>query len=158
MVKNSQPNTRQGALPDVFAVFNEIGIIAQLTETKMERALPDGLRMSHFSVLNHFVRRPYPATPVQLAQAFQVTKAAITNTLNRLETRGLVEITPSSEDRRSKQVAITPRGREAHTACLEALRPELAQVEAAFGRQAFTEALPFLHQLRQWLDEERNAR
>ena len=43
----------------LFTVFNEIGIIEQLARNRFERALAtvaDGLRISHFSLLNHFVR------------------------------------------------------------------------------------------------------
>lgn len=142
--------------PQVFAVFNEIGIIEQLARTKLERLLPDGLRISHFTVLNHFIRRPGQETPVQLARAFQVTKGAMTNTLGRLEGRGLIEIVPDPSDGRSKLVSISAAGRQAHADCLLALAPELEKIEAAFGRSAFAEALPFLAELRKWLDAERD--
>jgi hypothetical protein len=42
--------------PLAFRVFNEIGIIEQLSRNLFERVLPDGLTLPQFTVLNHFVR------------------------------------------------------------------------------------------------------
>ena len=58
--------------PLVFAFFNEIGIIEQLARNAFERVMPDGLRLPHFSVLNHFVRLGGERSPGELARAFQV--------------------------------------------------------------------------------------
>ena len=64
----------------LFTLFNEIGIGNQLSSTRFERALPKGLTTSQFSVLNNFVRLGGTRSPKQLANAFQVTKGAMTNT------------------------------------------------------------------------------
>ena len=40
----------------IFEFFNEIGIISQLSSALFSRTLPDGLHVSHFSILNHMVR------------------------------------------------------------------------------------------------------
>jgi lipopolysaccharide export system permease protein len=71
--------------PALFALLNEIGIIEQLARNRFERAQPDGLRLPHFAVLNHLVRLGDGRTPGQIARAFQLTKATMTNTLQRLE-------------------------------------------------------------------------
>lgn len=39
-----------------FRVLNEIGIISQLATTAFERAMPQGMTLAQFTVLNHFVR------------------------------------------------------------------------------------------------------
>ena len=57
------------ALGYYFALFNEIGIIGQLSRAVMEAELPDGLLASHFSVLNHLIRVKDGQTPLKLAQA-----------------------------------------------------------------------------------------
>ena len=93
-----------------FKVFNEIGIIHQLGSTAFEKTLPDGLKISQFSVLNHFVRLGDDSTPLQLANAFQVTKGAMTNTLKRLLDRELITIRPDPKDGRRKRVFITEKG------------------------------------------------
>jgi DNA-binding MarR family transcriptional regulator len=143
--------------PDpVFAVFTEIGIIHQLSQTALERALPDGLRMAHFGVLTHFVRRGGQQSPTQLASAFQVTKGAMTNTLKRLSTRGLVSITTDPDDGRGKQVQITPAGKAMHRRALTAISPLMQSTLLDFTTEAFEAALPFLSQLRETLDTARD--
>ena len=145
--------------PPLFQVLNEIGIIAQLSRTMLERALPDGLKVAHFSVLNHFVRLEGtlgPArSPAQLARAFQVTKAAMTNTLQRLESRGLVEITPDAHDGRAKVVHITPAGVAMRQQALETISREYAPLAGAIGEVPGA-ILPFLRDLRARLDSARD--
>ncbi|MGB0499456.1 MAG: MarR family transcriptional regulator, partial [Rubricella sp.] len=46
-----------------FALFNEIGIIAQLSRALFEARLDDGITLPHFTVLNHLVRVGDGATP-----------------------------------------------------------------------------------------------
>ena len=40
----------------LFRFFNEIGIIEQLSRNAFERVMPGGMKLSQFTVLNHFVR------------------------------------------------------------------------------------------------------
>ncbi len=143
--------------PLVFTFFNEIGIIAQLSQTLLERSLPDGLRLAHFSVLNHFARLGGERNPAELARAFQVTKGAMTNTLQRLEARGLVEVRPDPRDGRAKRVRITRKGMRARDKAIAALAPAMAELEARFAARQFGGALPFLRQVRTYLDTARDA-
>ncbi len=142
--------------PLLFNFFNEVGIIEQLSRSRFEQLLPDGLKISQFSVLNHFVRLGVEQNPVNLARAFQVTKGAMTNTVGRLEARGLVEVTPDPKDGRGKLVRITDEGRRVREACLVAAKPVLAEMEKEFGKENFSAALPFLQQVRVYLDKERD--
>ena len=75
-------------------MFNEIGIISQLSSNRLERVLPEGMSVAQFSVLNHLVRLGGSWAPSRLARAFQVTKGAMTNTLQRLEAQGLIRSRP----------------------------------------------------------------
>ncbi|MCR9175518.1 MAG: MarR family transcriptional regulator [Alphaproteobacteria bacterium] len=140
----------------LFAVFNEIAIIEQLSRARFEEVLPDGLKISQFGVLNHFVRLGGERGPAELARAFQVTKAAMTNTLGRLDARGLVEITPNPKDGRGKQVRITDQGRAVHAASIEALRPYLEHLSETFPTQRLAAVLPVLSELRACLDADRD--
>ncbi|HJP23202.1 MAG TPA: MarR family transcriptional regulator [Alphaproteobacteria bacterium] len=142
--------------PPIFTLFNEIGIIEQLARQRLESVLPEGLKISHFSVLNHFARLGGERAPAELARAFQVTKAAMTNTLGRLEARGLVAIRPDPNDGRAKRVALTARGLKLRDRAIAALGPELAEITAHIPAQDFATALPFLQRLRAYLDEARN--
>ncbi len=142
--------------PPIFNFFNEIGIIDQLAQTLLERALPDKLKMSHFGVLNHFARLGGEQGPAELARAFQVTKGAMTNTVQRLRDRGLVEVKPDPGDGRGKLVRITDKGLRVRAKAIKAISPELAELEARFGGGKFQKALPFLRELRMYLDQARD--
>ena len=103
--KSSQPSEAT-----LFTYFNEISIIARLTIAQFERILPDGLNNSQFSVLNWFCRVDSQASPGRLATAFQVTPGAMTNTLKKLESKGLVKIEPDELCGRKKKVSMTSKG------------------------------------------------
>ena len=142
--------------PEVFRYFTEIGILYQLATTLLERALPNGLKISHFAVLNHFARLEGESTPAALARAHQVTKGAMTNTLQKLEARGYINIRPDDSDGRVKKVSITPNGLAARNVALQALAPQFGTLENAFGLDAFRDAMPFMRELRDYLSEIRN--
>lgn len=141
--------------PPLFAFFNEIGIIEQLARNRFTRVLPKGMQVSHFSVLNHFVRLGGEKTPAELARAFQVSKGAMTNTLQRLEAAGLVVVRPNDRDGRSKRVAITAEGRAARDEAIAALGPELERLAKAVDAARLEAALPLLRDVRRRLDETR---
>ncbi len=140
----------------VFAFFTEVGIIDQLARTAFTRQLPDGLQMAHFALLNHMVRLGDGWTPVRLAKAFQLTKGAITNSVSRLEARGLIRTEADPGDGRSKRVFITEAGRGAWRDCVAALTPELARIRGELGPEVFEQALPALQSVRAWLDADRD--
>lgn len=144
--------------PPAFAFFNEVAIIEQLARNRLERILPDGLLAPHFAVLNHLVRLGDGRTPTDLARAFQLAKGAMTNTLQRLEARGLVELSPDPRDGRAKRVRLTEAGRGAREACIKALGPFLAELERdGLAAEEFAAALPFLRRVRARLDRARDA-
>ncbi len=142
--------------PLVFRLFNEIGIIEQLSRTLFERVMPRGMTLPQFTVLNHFVRLGGVRSPAQLASAFQVTKQTMTSTLARLQAAGLVEIGPNPEDGRSKLVRITPKGTAMRQRCLEALTPALEEIAILIPRTDQDMLLPPLIRLRQLLDARRS--
>lgn len=142
--------------PIFFLFLNEIGIIDQLARAKFESVLPDGLRMSQFLVLNHLVRLGGQWSPARLANAFQITKGAITNTLQRLESRGCVKVSANPNDGRGKLVELTTAGRELRGSCIQNIAPLLAEMEKTFGRQQIMNTIPVLQEVRKFLDEERS--
>jgi hypothetical protein len=46
---------RDADLPLYFRLFNEIGILEQLSRARFEARLPKGVTVPHFSVLNHLM-------------------------------------------------------------------------------------------------------
>jgi DNA-binding MarR family transcriptional regulator len=140
-----------------FRALNLIGIIAQLAQTALNRVLEDGLSLAGFSVLNHFVVRGEAGkNPAALAFAFQVTKGAMTNTLQRLEQKGYVEIAPDPADGRAKLVSVTRAGRTAHARALAAIAPEIDTLLGTIPSKDFAATLPFLTQLKDVLDAARD--
>ena len=145
----------QEVLEDYFRLFNEIGIINQLSSNRAERVLPHGLTLSQFSVLNHFARGLPAKSPLGLANAFQVTKAAMTNTIGQLHKKGFVEVTPHPQDGRSKIVSISKAGLAAHHDARQNLKTAFPDFVEAFDIETLRKILPELEQIRVWLDENR---
>jgi DNA-binding MarR family transcriptional regulator len=142
--------------PAAFRLLNEIGIIEQLARTRFERVMPHDLTLAQFSVLNRFVRFGQPASPLELARAFQVTKATMTNTLQRLEVKRLISVVPNPGDGRAKIIDITEMGRRARSDAIAAVGPELAKLEQVIGTELIYELLPRLARIRAYLDENRD--
>ncbi|MEP3639754.1 MAG: MarR family transcriptional regulator [Paracoccaceae bacterium] len=148
--------TEENAAGVVFAVLNEIGIIAQLSRTALEARLPDELIGPHFTVLNHLVRVRDGQTPMAMANAFQVPKTSIAYTLKVLEKRGLIETRPNPDDGRSKCVWLTDAGRVLREETIAKLGPDFAAVVQSFGLDRFVELLPHLRSLRILIDKNRD--
>lgn len=138
-----------------FELFNEIGIIAQLTRTIMEQRLPDGLSQPHFTVLNHLVRLGDGATPGGLANAFQVPRNSMTNTLAGLEKRGLLEIRPNPDDARSRHVFLTEAGRKFREQAIDSLSEDINRFAEKVPLQDIEAVIPALARMRKVLDENR---
>ncbi|WP_299202057.1 MarR family transcriptional regulator [uncultured Tateyamaria sp.] len=139
-----------------FEVFNEIGIIEQLSRAILEARLPHGLIAPHFSVLNHLTRVSDGRTPMEMARAFQVPKTSMTHTLKGLEAHGLVETRPNPEDGRSKRVWLTQAGRDLRAEVIAALGPDFAKLAREFDVARLVEIRPVLSDLRAYLDAARD--
>ena len=141
----------------LFAVFNEIGILAQLSRAMLETKLPKGLVAPHFHVLNHLVRVRDGQTPQRIAAAFQVPKTSMTHTLAGLEKSGLVDMRPNPKDGRSKQVWLTDAGRRLRDDTIRAMGPEFEQMASKIAPDRLIDCLPALTELRKILDAQRDA-
>jgi len=139
--------------PLAVALFGEIFMADQLARSRIGRALPRGMELSHFSVLNHLARLNAERTPTQLARSFHLTRGAMTNTLGKLEMAGYIHVRPDWDDARRKLVAISPAGRAAREAAIAAIGPILHDVVQAIGAERVRAALPVLRELRNRLDE-----
>ncbi len=141
---------------NLFTLFNEIGIINQLASTRFERVLPDNLTLSQFSVLNNFARLGGSRTPAQLAEAFQVTKGAMTNTLQKLSARGCITIEVDNNDRRSKQINITKHGRQLRNEAIAKANDALGNLVDQIDQSKIEQTLVHLQHIRKVLDADRN--
>ena len=139
-----------------FSLFNEIGIINQLSRTLMNASLPAGLQTTHFGVVNHLMRVGDGPTPLALAQAFQVSKTTMGHTLAGLEKNGLIDMRPNPEDGRSKQVWITEKGRLFREEALLATAPMLADLAEELPVETVGQIVEELTKIRSYLDKRRN--
>ncbi|MEZ5753336.1 MAG: MarR family transcriptional regulator [Paracoccaceae bacterium] len=136
------------------ALFGELFMTDQLARNRISKVLPKGMELSHFGVLNHLARVNDERTPAQLARAFHVTRGAMTNTLTRLEWAGHIHIRPDWDDARRKFVAISPAGRSARDAAVQAVAPLIAEVVQALGADRVRAVLPVLREMRTRLEGE----
>ena len=149
--------TKRPQDPTAFVFLNEVAIIEHLTRTAAERALPQGLSLAGFTVLNHMIRLGHARrAPAQIANAVQVTKGAMTGTLKRLEAEGWVAVVPHPDDGRSKMVTVTPEGRAIRETALEVLTPLFAPVQRAVSEAEIKAAIPVLQKVRAALDAARD--
>ncbi len=151
MNEGERPTGRQ-----LFEFLNEVGIINQLAMTMFARVLPEGLHVSHFSILNHMVRLGDGRTPQRLASAMQVTKATMTHSLSVLGQRGFIAVTDNAEDGRSKLVHLTDEGRRFREAAIASLDLAMTGVAEQLDAATLSDALPVLRRLRTVLDRARD--
>ncbi|MEZ5886799.1 MAG: MarR family transcriptional regulator [Paracoccaceae bacterium] len=135
-------------------LFSEVFTADQLARNRLSKMLPKGMEISHFAVLNHLAHAGAEKSPAQLADAFHVTRGAMTNTLSKLEWAGHVHIRPDWDDARRKFVSISPSGRAARDAALAAVAPVIGAVVRSIGVEKVRAALPVLRDLRLLLEEE----
>ena len=135
------------------SLFGELLTADQLARNRISKALPKGMELSHFSVLNHLAGVQDERTPAQLAKAFHVTRGAMTNTLSKLDWAGHIHIRPDWDDARRKFVAISPAGRAARDAAVQAVVPVIGDLVKALGADRVRAVLPVLRELRTRLED-----
>ena len=142
----------------LFDVFKEIGIIEQLSRTRLEARLPEGLIAPHFAVLSHLINRGDGAVPIDMARAFQVPKTSMTHTIKGLVKHGFVELRENPDDGRSKRVWLTDKGRAFRDTTMRAVGGDIIGMAQEFDVARLIEILPVLTDLRIWMDAERDKR
>lgn len=133
-------------------LFGELFMADQLARNRISKVLPRGMELSHFSVLNHLARLNDERTPAQLARSFHVTRGAMTNTLAKLEWAGHIHIRPDWDDARRKFVGISPSGRAARDAAVQAVAPVISDLVRDLGADRVRAVLPVLRELRTRLE------
>ena len=93
---------------------------------------PLDLTNGQFSLLMS-LNRPEQANMQSVANLLAMDRTTLTAALKPLERRGLVTIAVDSGDRRSRQLALTPRGREALAAAVPIWVREHTALDARFG-------------------------
>ncbi len=104
------------------AIIGRIGRLEKLIRPRLgEVFAAHGLESWEFDVLATLFRSgaPHQLTPGALLESTMITSGAMTNRIDRLEQRGLVERIKNPEDRRQVFVTLTAAGRKKVNAALE---------------------------------------
>lgn len=105
-------------------VFSRIGRLARhLDLARKDAFAASGVESWEFDVLAALRRAgdPYELSPGKLLRETLVTSGTMTNRVDRLTARGLVERLPDPNDRRGVLVRLTPDGKSTVDAAFEAL-------------------------------------
>lgn len=140
-----------------FALFNEIGIIAQLNRAALDKQLPGDLISPHFTVLNHLVRVQDGQSQQQLASAFQVAKTTMSHTISGLVKHKLVELRANPADGRSKCVWLTAKGHQLREQTISDVSPGVATALEGLSESDINEMIGKLARIREILDSARSA-
>src|SRR6266704_5212396 len=96
---------------------------------------------------------PDGARPKDVAAQLDVSRAAATTFIQRLETKGLVETTPDPEDDRGVRVTLTRRGLEVLLRAGQRERRLAARAIEGMPASGLARAVSLLHAFKRRLDE-----
>ena len=123
-------------------VFSRIGRLARLLDrARREAFTTHDIEPWEFDVLAALRRagKPYRLSPGQLLRETMVTSGTMTNRIDRLGERALVERSPDPRDRRGVLVGLTAAGKKAVDGAFESLlaseRELLAELSTAERRE-----------------------
>jgi DNA-binding MarR family transcriptional regulator len=112
--------------------------VSALLDPEVEQVLTrHGLRRGEFDVLTALRRagEPYTLIPSELAETLMMSRAGMTNRVDRLEQAGLVERALDPADRRSFLVAMTEKGRAVIDETMTEHAENLKRLVAGLSRQ-----------------------
>lgn len=115
------------ARPDLdsspMGIIGRISRLSQFIDQHLKKNFAKfGLQRGEFDVLATLRRagEPFQLTPTDLFKSLMLTSGAMTNRLDRLESREYIERQPDPNDRRGTLVQLTPRGLDIINQALEA--------------------------------------
>ncbi|MFD9789979.1 MarR family winged helix-turn-helix transcriptional regulator [Streptomyces sp. NPDC059070] len=132
------------------AVIGRLTRLTRLIDAELRRTFARyELDPASFDVLATLRRSapPHLLTPAELTRTSMVTSGAVSQRLDRLEGRGLVTRTPSPDDGRVVQVALTEAGRALIDRALPAHLATEERLLAALGRDRRDDLAEVLREL-----------
>ncbi|MEM7763847.1 MAG: MarR family transcriptional regulator [Pseudomonadota bacterium] len=136
-----------------FKLFTEIDMIAHMSTTLFQRALPVGTSVAQFGVLNRLARLSKEETITELAKAFLVSQPTMTSTIKKLVSKGHVALKSGERDRRQKFVSITKAGLAHREAITTSLSPAYPQLQTRVTSEELEETLTVLFRIREMLED-----
>ncbi len=132
------------------AVFSRISRLAHHVDRARRQAFTaHDIESWEFDVLAALRRagRPYELSPGRLLRETLVTSGTMTNRVDRLAVRGLVERHPDPSDRRGVLVRLTPEGKDAVDGAFAALLDAERDLLTGLSPQDQTELASLLRRL-----------
>ena len=115
------------------ACFNVRKTARVITQLYDEVLRPTGMRITQFALLMA-AGGLGPVTVTRLAKLGAMDRTTLTRNLRPLEEQGLVHIEPG-EDRRERQVTLTPRGQHALATAFPLWQEAQAKIVKGFGQE-----------------------
>jgi DNA-binding MarR family transcriptional regulator len=112
-------------------IFGRLGLLSRVLEAAVDQVFArHGLRHGEFDVLAALRRSgpPYTLIPSELSATLMMSRAGMTNRLDRLEAAGLVQRSLDPADRRSFRITLTEKGRRVIDAALTEHAANLARL------------------------------
>jgi DNA-binding MarR family transcriptional regulator len=107
---------------------------ARALARRFDEALkPVGLTNGQFSLLMS-LNRAEPATMARIAAALAMDRTTLTANLKPLERRRLVRVAVDPQDRRSRLLALTPKGKKLLKSALPAWKRAHAELDRLLGK------------------------
>ncbi|MEM7321947.1 MAG: MarR family transcriptional regulator [Actinomycetota bacterium] len=138
------------------AIIGRIGRLERLLRPRLNDVFAHhGLESWEFDVLATLLRSgtPYQLTPGALLESTMVTSGAMTNRIDRLADRGLVERRKNPADKRQVLVALTAKGRRTVGAAVVDHAANESTLLAALDRTQQAQLISLLRTLHRSLDE-----
>ena len=135
-----------------------LSIVSKLFGTRMGVLLePHGLTPGQFSILHHITRQQLEggSRVSEIAAAVEVEQPAVTKTLAKFQNMGLIEMTPSTTDKRAKVVKARPEAGQLLGKIYQDIGPDLFQVFNVLDVKEIETFAQQLKTLAQWLDANR---
>ncbi len=111
------------------------------------------IRPSEMGVLNIIIKREGLFTPIMLADLLEVSKVMVTNHISVLEKNGYVKKEYLENDKRSFYVIPTKKAKQLVCEFDSKLNQKLKEVEELIGKEAFTNLISTLDQVRKYFGE-----
>ena len=106
---------------------------------------PTGLRVTQFTLLSAIMYFG-PTTITRLSEVLWMDRTTLTRNLKPLEHMGVIKVM-AGEDRRTRELTVTPQGREAVAAAMPLWERAQARVINGLGRERFNSLLSHLSEV-----------
>lgn len=141
-----------------FKIINWVGIIEQLSGTRMRQILAKtDVPPPQFILLNHFSHRPEEGKTIShIAWAMQQPQPGITKTVRKLIKKGYLGDEPNPEDGRSKILTLTKAGAAAHLEARNLLMAGMGDTFTGWEKKDMQALFSYLDRLKIHFDYDRN--